>query len=133
MLGQPCINDHQSRYQRLWRGRTQNSRKIAMAHDAKANPATARRSGSLAGTVRVPGDKSISHRSLMFGGLASGVTRITGLLEGEDVLRTGEAMKAFGAKSSAMATNGWCMASAMAACWSRKAHSISAMPGPDRA
>jgi 3-phosphoshikimate 1-carboxyvinyltransferase len=69
-----------------------------MAHDANANPATARRSRPLAGTVRVPGDKSISHRSLMFGGLASGVTRITGLLEGEDVLRTGEAMKAFGAK-----------------------------------
>ena len=69
-----------------------------MAHDATAKPATARRSRPLAGTVRVPGDKSISHRSLMFGGLASGVTRITGLLEGEDVLRTGEAMKAFGAK-----------------------------------
>ncbi len=69
-----------------------------MAHDAKANPATARRSRPLAGTVRVPGDKSISHRSLMFGGLASGITRITGLLEGEDVLRTGEAMKALGAK-----------------------------------
>ncbi len=69
-----------------------------MAHDAKPRPATARRSRPLAGTVRVPGDKSISHRSLMFGGLASGVTRITGLLEGEDVLRTGEAMKAFGAK-----------------------------------
>ena len=46
---------------------------------------------------RVPGDKSISHRSFMFGGLASGETRITGLLEGEDVMRTGEAMKAMGA------------------------------------
>ena len=45
----------------------------------------------------MPGDKSISHRSLMFGGLAAGETRITGLLEGEDVLRTGEAMKAMGA------------------------------------
>lgn len=69
-----------------------------MAHDAAPQPATARRSRSLAGTVKIPGDKSISHRSLMFGGLASGETRITGLLEGEDVLRTGEAMKAFGAK-----------------------------------
>jgi len=69
-----------------------------MAHDATPKPATARRAQALTGTVRVPGDKSISHRSLMFGGLASGVTRITGLLEGEDVLRTGEAMKAFGAK-----------------------------------
>ncbi|WP_024847074.1 3-phosphoshikimate 1-carboxyvinyltransferase [Aminobacter sp. J41] len=61
-------------------------------------PATASKSEALSGTVRVPGDKSISHRSFMFGGLASGVTRITGLLEGEDVLRTGEAMKAMGAK-----------------------------------
>jgi 3-phosphoshikimate 1-carboxyvinyltransferase len=68
-----------------------------MAHDAAQNPATARRSKSLRGTARVPGDKSISHRSFMFGGLASGETRITGLLEGEDVMRTGEAMKAMGA------------------------------------
>jgi 3-phosphoshikimate 1-carboxyvinyltransferase len=68
-----------------------------MAHDAKPNPATARRSRVLSGTARVPGDKSISHRSFMFGGLASGETRITGLLEGEDVMRTGDAMKAMGA------------------------------------
>jgi 3-phosphoshikimate 1-carboxyvinyltransferase len=68
-----------------------------MAHDAKANPATARRSSPLAGTARIPGDKSISHRSFMFGGLASGETRITGLLEGEDVMRTGAAMRAMGA------------------------------------
>jgi 3-phosphoshikimate 1-carboxyvinyltransferase len=61
-------------------------------------PATAWQSPPLKGHVRMPGDKSISHRSLMFGGLAAGETRITGLLEGEDVLRTGEAMKAFGAK-----------------------------------
>jgi len=69
-----------------------------MAHDAKQIPATARRSQALSGTARVPGDKSISHRSFMFGGLASGETRITGLLEGEDVLRTGAAMKAMGAQ-----------------------------------
>ncbi|MEO3387092.1 3-phosphoshikimate 1-carboxyvinyltransferase [Mesorhizobium sp. CAU 1741] len=61
-------------------------------------PATASASQPLSGRVRVPGDKSISHRSFMFGGLASGQTRITGLLEGEDVLRTGEAMKAMGAR-----------------------------------
>lgn len=59
--------------------------------------ATARRSGPLVGTACVPGDKSISHRSLMFGGLASGETRVTGLLEGEDVLRTADAMRAMGA------------------------------------
>jgi len=62
-----------------------------------SRPALSRRSQGLKGNVRVPGDKSISHRSLMFGGLASGETRITGLLEGEDVLRTAEAMKAMGA------------------------------------
>ena len=47
---------------------------------------------------RVPGDKSISHRALMFGALAVGETRITGLLEGEDVLRTAAAMRALGAE-----------------------------------
>lgn len=47
--------------------------------------------------MRVPGDKSISHRSLMFGALAIGETRITGLLEGEDVLSTAAAMRAMGA------------------------------------
>jgi 3-phosphoshikimate 1-carboxyvinyltransferase len=69
-----------------------------MTHDAEPRPAVARRSHALKGAARVPGDKSISHRSFMFGGLASGETRITGLLEGEDVLRTGEAMKAMGAR-----------------------------------
>src|SRR5690348_13282259 len=68
-----------------------------MTHQAPPRPATSRRSPGLAGRARVPGDKSISHRSFMFGGLASGETRITGLLEGEDVMRTGEAMKAMGA------------------------------------
>ncbi|MGN6551428.1 MAG: 3-phosphoshikimate 1-carboxyvinyltransferase [Pararhizobium sp.] len=62
-----------------------------------ARPATSRRSKPLSGRVRIPGDKSISHRSLMFGGLASGTTRITGLLEGEDVVNTGRAMAAMGA------------------------------------
>jgi 3-phosphoshikimate 1-carboxyvinyltransferase len=51
----------------------------------------------LAGTIRVPGDKSISHRSLMLGALAVGRTEITGLLEGEDVLCTAAAMRALGA------------------------------------
>ncbi|WP_442580608.1 3-phosphoshikimate 1-carboxyvinyltransferase [Mesorhizobium sp. ASY16-5R] len=68
-----------------------------MSHQGGARPATARKSPALKGTIRIPGDKSISHRSFMFGGLASGETRITGLLEGEDVMRTGEAMKAMGA------------------------------------
>jgi 3-phosphoshikimate 1-carboxyvinyltransferase len=54
--------------------------------------------GALAGTVRVPGDKSISHRALLVGALAVGETEIHGLLEGEDVLRSAAAMRALGAE-----------------------------------
>jgi len=61
-------------------------------------PLSARRSGPLRGKVRVPGDKSISHRALIFGALAVGKTQITGLLEGEDVLHTADAMRALGAR-----------------------------------
>ena len=53
--------------------------------------------GPLTGRIRVPGDKSISHRSLMFGALAVGRSRISGLLEGEDVLATAAALRAMGA------------------------------------
>ena len=56
-----------------------------------------RASGALAGTVRVPGDKSISHRALMLGALAVGETEIDGLLEGDDVRHTAAAMEALGA------------------------------------
>lgn len=54
-------------------------------------------SGPLRGRIRVPGDKSISHRALMLGALAVGETRASGLLEGEDVLATAAAMRAMGA------------------------------------
>ena len=54
-------------------------------------------SGPLKGRIRVPGDKSISHRSIMLGALAVGETRVTGLLEGEDVMATAAAMRAMGA------------------------------------
>lgn len=60
-------------------------------------PLTSSRSSPLSGTVKVPGDKSISHRAVMFGSLAEGTTRIEGLLEGEDVLATAAAMRAMGA------------------------------------
>lgn len=53
--------------------------------------------GPLNGEIRVPGDKSISHRSIMLGALSVGETRVTGLLEGEDVLATAAAMRAMGA------------------------------------
>jgi 3-phosphoshikimate 1-carboxyvinyltransferase len=61
-------------------------------------PLEARASGPLAGKVLIPGDKSISHRALILGALAVGETRISGLLEGEDVLNTAKAMRALGAK-----------------------------------
>jgi 3-phosphoshikimate 1-carboxyvinyltransferase len=54
--------------------------------------------GPLRGTVKVPGDKSISHRALLFASLAVGTSRITGLLEGEDVLSTAAALRAMGAR-----------------------------------
>ncbi len=59
---------------------------------------TAHPSQALAGRLQVPGDKSISHRALMLGALAVGQTRISGLLEGEDVLNTAAAMRALGAE-----------------------------------
>lgn len=68
-----------------------------MPHHTRPQAAIARKSPALTGRARVPGDKSISHRAFLLGGVAAGATRITGLLEGEDVLRTGEAMKAMGA------------------------------------
>jgi 3-phosphoshikimate 1-carboxyvinyltransferase len=61
-------------------------------------PMTARRGDPLSGTATVPGDKSVSHRSLILGALAIGETRVTGLLEGQDVLDTAKAMQAFGAE-----------------------------------
>ncbi|MFZ1105666.1 MAG: 3-phosphoshikimate 1-carboxyvinyltransferase, partial [Hyphomicrobiaceae bacterium] len=67
----------------------------AVSH-ATQSPLSAHRAKALGGRVRVPGDKSISHRALMLGALATGRTRITGLLEGEDVLRTAKALEALG-------------------------------------
>ncbi|NUB44199.1 3-phosphoshikimate 1-carboxyvinyltransferase [Fertoebacter nigrum] len=69
-----------------------------MSGHGAAQPMTARRAGPLTGRADVPGDKSISHRALIFGAMAVGETRITGLLEGQDVLDTAKAMRAFGAE-----------------------------------
>ncbi|WP_274423592.1 3-phosphoshikimate 1-carboxyvinyltransferase [Chelativorans sp. YIM 93263] len=69
-----------------------------MNESLPSRSALSSRSPGLSGRIRVPGDKSVSHRALMFGGISDGETRITGLLEGEDVLRTGDAMRAMGAK-----------------------------------
>ncbi|RYJ03839.1 MAG: 3-phosphoshikimate 1-carboxyvinyltransferase [Acetobacteraceae bacterium] len=79
-----------------------------MVHSASVTPLRARAPAApLSGTHRVPGDKSISHRALMFGALAIGTTEITGLLEGEDVLRTAAAMRALGATVEQTGAGAW--------------------------
>ncbi|WFU56066.1 3-phosphoshikimate 1-carboxyvinyltransferase [Bradyrhizobium pachyrhizi] len=78
-----------------------------MAHSDTPTPLESRACGPLAGTVRVPGDKSISHRALILGALSVGETRISGLLEGEDVLNTAKSMRALGAKVERTAPFAW--------------------------
>src|SRR5256714_4553654 len=75
--------------------------------DQTVAPLAARRSGPLRGRARVPGDKSISHRALILGALTVGETAITGLLEGEDVINTGRAMRALGAKVERTGPGAW--------------------------
>ena len=78
-----------------------------MSSASQAHPLLARPGEGLSGTIRVPGDKSISHRSLILGGLAVGETRIEGLLEGEDVLGTAAAMTALGAEVERAGDGTW--------------------------
>jgi len=61
----------------------------------------------LNGRVLAPGDKSVSHRSLILGALAEGTTEITGLLEGSDIMHTAEAVRAFGAKVKRLGAGHW--------------------------
>ena len=63
-------------------------------------PLTASRSARISGRVRVPGDKSISHRALILGAIATGRTRIEGLLQAEDVAATARVVEALGATVS---------------------------------
>jgi 3-phosphoshikimate 1-carboxyvinyltransferase len=90
-------------------GQAHRAARLAIAHPRCQKPRaltdpsapTPRRflpAGPLCGALRVPGDKSISHRALMLGALAVGETRVSGLLEGEDVLATAAAMRAMGAE-----------------------------------
>ncbi len=72
-----------------------------------ANPLISIRAPQLTGSARVPGDKSISHRALMFGALAVGESTITGLLEGDDVLRTAACMRALGAEVERLEDGSW--------------------------
>ncbi|WP_332656733.1 3-phosphoshikimate 1-carboxyvinyltransferase [Brevundimonas sp.] len=68
---------------------------------------TARRAPALSGVVRAPGDKSMSHRALILGAMATGVTGIDGLLEGDDVLATARAVEAFGADVERLGEGRW--------------------------
>ena len=70
-------------------------------------PMLSRKCGPLSGVAEVPGDKSISHRALIFGALSVGETKITGLLEGQDVLDTAKAMQAFGARVERHGAGEW--------------------------
>ena len=95
----------------------------------------ARPRAPLAGAVAVPGDKSISHRALMFGALAVGRTEISGLLEGEDVLATAAALRAMGAGIERAGNGprtdaGWSTGSGSAVSASRTTCSISAIRAP---
>ena len=78
-----------------------------MSGHATPVPMTSTAFGPLTGEANVPGDKSISHRSLILGALSAGETRIEGLLEGEDVLDTARAMRAFGAEVTDHGGGNW--------------------------
>ena len=69
--------------------------------------ATSHRAHALSGTARAPGDKSISHRSMILGAMAEGKTTVTGLLEGADILSTADAMRAFGAVIERQKDGSW--------------------------
>jgi 3-phosphoshikimate 1-carboxyvinyltransferase len=86
IFNQPFVDD-----------KTVTGRYEPMSSSQTKRPLSSAKAGPLSGDIRVPGDKSISHRSLMFGGLAIGTTKVTGLLEGEDVLATADAMRKLGA------------------------------------
>ena len=72
-----------------------------------ACPLVSRKSGAIQGDITPPGDKSISHRSIMLGGAALGITTVHGLLEGEDVLCTMAALREMGAKTEHQADGSW--------------------------
>ena len=86
---------------------------------AAPKPLAAARAKALKGVVRVPGDKSISHRALIFGALATGTTRITGLLEAEDVINTAKAVTALGAPAAKIGQ-----------CWDVKGRGVGGLRAP---
>jgi 3-phosphoshikimate 1-carboxyvinyltransferase len=78
-----------------------------MSGHGDAQPMISAKCGPLRGEAAVPGDKSISHRALIFGAMAVGETKISGLLEGQDVLDTARAMRAFGATVTQHGPGAW--------------------------
>lgn len=78
-----------------------------MSSHAAPQPLTARKSEALTGTIDLPGDKSVSHRALILAAMTVGQTRITGLLEGEDVIDTASAMRALGADVQRVGDGEW--------------------------
>ena len=76
-------------------------------NQAAPTPLSSRKANPLAGRITVPGDKSMSHRSLMLGAIAQGTTRISGLLEAEDVVNTARAMAALGATVEKQPDGDW--------------------------
>ena len=78
-----------------------------MSHDSPPQPLTAAPGAPLTGRLRPPGDKSISHRAMILGLLSQGETRVEGLLEGDDVLRTAAAAKALGAGVERLGEGRW--------------------------
>ncbi len=108
----PCQNQIPPCYE----GAAPHLRRLTLLHVARESALSAHASPAkliahpvsrLQGRVRAPGDKSVSHRSLMFGALALGETRITGLLEGEDVLATAAALRAMGAQVEHEGAGAW--------------------------
>ena len=77
------------------------------SHQSVASPLSAKRARPLKGRVKPPGDKSISHRAFLLGLLTCGETKVEGLLEGDDVLRTGKACQALGAVTERLAPGAW--------------------------
>jgi 3-phosphoshikimate 1-carboxyvinyltransferase len=88
-------------------GRGTDENEDPMSGHGEPAPLTAHPGNALSGVAEVPGDKSISHRALILGAMAVGETRITGLLEGQDVLDTAKAMEAFGAEVEHLGPGEW--------------------------
>ncbi|KQO73244.1 3-phosphoshikimate 1-carboxyvinyltransferase [Methylobacterium sp. Leaf88] len=78
-----------------------------MSHDSQPHPLTSHAGLPLQGSLRPPGDKSISHRAMILGLLSIGETNVEGLLEGDDVLRTAAAAKALGADVERVGEGRW--------------------------